>query len=158
MVTSSSECLPRASCFRENRAGAEDTSISRDPCVPPSSGTPLGGAGRRMASRARLRGSRGTRSFLPLLCLLCVALFLSGCGNVALHGEALIAAERSAMDAYQAATRNDAYATQPTTAPAWHKAYLEENFKQWRYFVRSALKDLTWGPALPSEATTQPAK
>jgi hypothetical protein len=35
--------------------------------------------------------------------------------------------------------------------PAWEKAYLEENFKQWRFFVRSARKEETWGPKLEGE-------
>ena len=72
---------------------------------------------------------------------------VAGCGNVYLKGEALTAAETSTLDAYQAAQRADA---EPNTS-AWEKAYLTENFKQWRYFVRSARKDLVWGPKLPDE-------
>jgi len=52
------------------------------------------------------------------------------------------------MDAFQAVQR--AQADQAT--PAWEKAYLQENFQQWRFFVRSARKDLTWGPKLPARA------
>ncbi len=79
----------------------------------------------------------------------------AGCGNVYLKGEALTAAETSAMDAFQAVQRAEAppAATQPpeAIAPPWMKAYLEENFKQWRSFVRSAHKDTNWGPKLPGE-------
>jgi len=76
-----------------------------------------------------------------------VLLCLAGCGNVYLRGEALTAAETSAMDAFQATQRADA---EPAT-PAWEKAYLQENFKQWRFFVRSARKDEDWGPKLEGE-------
>ena len=83
-----------------------------------------------------------------VLAVLCLA----GCGNVYLRGEALTAAETSAMDAWQAAQRG---AAEPAT-PAWEKAYLEENFKQWRFFVRSARKDEAWGPKLPAESAVAP--
>lgn len=73
---------------------------------------------------------------------------LAGCGNVYLKGDALTAAESSTMDAYQAAQRSGATAT---TQPTWQQSYLVENFKQWRFFVRSAHKDLTWGPKLEGE-------
>ena len=76
-----------------------------------------------------------------------VVLCLTGCGNVYLKGEALTAAETSTLDAYQAVQRAD---KEPAT-PDWEKAYLSENFKQWRFFVRSARKDLTWGPKLSDE-------
>lgn len=92
-----------------------------------------------------------------LLALLATTALVAGCGNVYLQGEGLTAAETSALDAYQAANRADA---DPAT-PAWQKAYLEENFKQWRFFVRSARKDLAWGPQLPVEKlvpATQPVK
>jgi len=84
---------------------------------------------------------------IMLLALSCVAVGGAGCGNVYLRGEALTAAETSTMDAYQSAQRASA---EPAT-PAWEKAYLTENFKQWRFFVRSARKDLTWGPRLEGE-------
>ena len=42
---------------------------------------------------------------------------------------------------------------EPAT-PEWQKAYLEENFKQWRFFVRSARKDET-GPKLPAESAVE---
>ena len=83
-----------------------------------------------------------------LLALSCVAVLgIAGCGNVSLQGEALTAAETSAMDAYQAVQRAQA---DPAT-PSWENAYLAENFKQWRFFVRSARKDLTWGPKMEGE-------
>ncbi len=75
-------------------------------------------------------------------------LVMPGCGNVTLRGEALTAAEVSTMDAYQAAQRVQADAN----VPNWTKAYLDENFKQWRCFVQSARKDTAWGPRLPGEA------
>jgi uncharacterized protein YceK len=74
-------------------------------------------------------------------------LLLAGCGNVYLRGEALTAAETSTMDAFQAVKRASAEAA----TAAWQKSYLDENFKQWRFFVRSARKDLTWGPKLAGE-------
>ena len=80
-----------------------------------------------------------------------VVLCLAGCGNVYLRGEALTAAETSTMDAFQAAQRAD---SEPAT-PAWQKAYLQENFKQWRFFVRSARKDEAWGPKLPAESAVE---
>ena len=85
--------------------------------------------------------------FVTLLALSCVAVGVAGCGNVQLRGEALTAAETSAMDAWQASQRASA---EPATAD-WQKAYLAENFKQWRFFVRSARKDETWGPTLEGE-------
>lgn len=90
---------------------------------------------------------------------LLVVLGVTGCGNVYLRGEALTAAETSTLDAYGALQRVDpcpscmdptAATTQPSVEP-WVKAYLAENFKQWRFFVRSARKDLTWGPKLEGE-------
>lgn len=79
------------------------------------------------------------------VCLLAVC--LAGCGNVQLKGEALTAAETSTVDAYNALQRAT---TQPDSG--WiERAYLEENFRQWRWFVRSARKDTTWGPKLEGE-------
>ncbi len=85
--------------------------------------------------------------------LLAMLVTLAGCGNVYLSGDGLTAAQQSTMDAYQAVQRADA---DPDT-PATLRIYLSENFKQWRFFVRSAVKDLNWGPKLPVESTTQPA-
>ena len=83
-----------------------------------------------------------------MLGLSCVAVLgVAGCGNVSLSGDALTAAQQSTMDAYQAVQRADA---EPAT-PSWEKAYLTENFLQWRFFVRSARKDLNWGPRLEGE-------
>ncbi len=86
-------------------------------------------------------------SAVAVVALLAVVLCITGCGNVYLQGDGLTAAETSAMDAYQAVQRGSA---DPAT-PAWEKAYLTENFKQWRFFVRSARKDLAWGPKLEGE-------
>lgn len=71
-------------------------------------------------------------------------LALCGCGNVYLRGEALTAAETSAMHAWAAANRAE-------PEPAWQRAYLAENAKQWRSFVRAARKDADWGPKLEGE-------
>jgi len=84
---------------------------------------------------------------LAIVIAVLVVLGVAGCGNVYLRGEALTAAETSALDAFQAVQR----ATAEPATPAWEKAYLEENFKQWRFFVRSARKDETWGPTLEAE-------
>ena len=86
---------------------------------------------------------------LVLLCMLCAALLLAGCGNVSLRGDAMTAAQQSTMDAYQAVLRCGDASTQPATGTI--KSYLVENFKQWRSFVRSAKADLTWGPKLAGE-------
>ena len=90
---------------------------------------------------------RHGRPILIALALLLALSTVAGCGNVYLRGEALTAAETSTLDAYQAVQRAGA---EPGT-PVWQRAYLAENFKQWRYFVRSARKDLVWGPKLPDE-------
>lgn len=82
-----------------------------------------------------------------IVIVLVAACLMAGCGNVYLKGDALTAAEASTMDAHQAVQRASA---EPAT-PAWEKAYLQENFKQWRLFVRSARKDLAWGPKLEGE-------
>ena len=84
---------------------------------------------------------------LLMFVIVLAALVLPGCGNVSLQGDALTAAQASAMNAYQA----DLRAEKDATVPPWLKAYLAEDFKQWRYFVRSANKDLTWGPKLEGE-------
>lgn len=86
---------------------------------------------------------------------LVVCLAIAGCGNVSLSGDALTAAQTSANDAYNAAVRAQAN----PASPAWESAYLTENYLQWRFFVRSAVKDNNWGTLLPSEkAATQPAQ
>lgn len=87
------------------------------------------------------------RLLLTFLIVLAVTLTLAGCGNVYLKGEANIAAETSAMDAYNAVNRAT---TQP--ASGWtERAYLTENFLQWRDLVRAARKDAAWGPKLEGE-------
>jgi len=95
---------------------------------------------------------RTRRIGIQVLAAALVLLCLAGCGNVYLRGEALTAAETSAMDAFWAAQRAGA----EPDAPAWQKAYLAENFKQWRSFVRSARKDEDWGPTLQDEAPAAP--
>jgi hypothetical protein len=80
--------------------------------------------------------------FVVLACL------VAGCGNVYLSGEALTAAETSTLDSWQAVQR----ASADPSIPAWQKAYLAENFTQWRSFVRAAKRDLNWGPKLPEES------
>jgi len=82
-----------------------------------------------------------------------MTVFAPGCGgNVYLRGDALTAAETSVMDAYQVVHRSGAVEAQKSgTTLTWEQAYAVNNFQQWRYFVRSARKDLTWGPTLPNE-------
>ncbi len=87
------------------------------------------------------------RKGVLLSVVLVLALVLAGCGNVYLQGEAMTAVEQSTLDAYQAVQRANADAA----TPAWEKAYLAENFKQWRFYARSAKKDATWGPKLEGE-------
>jgi len=85
--------------------------------------------------------------FVAVIVMTC----FSGCGNVSLRGDALTAAETSMMDAYQAVHRSGAVEAHRSGTPTWEQAYMLENFKHWRYFVRSARKDLMWGPKLPDE-------
>jgi hypothetical protein len=85
---------------------------------------------------------------MTVVALLAMVVCVAGCGTVYLKGEALTAAETSALDAYGAAQRAEATTT---TQPSWQQAYLVENFKQWRSFVRSARKEAAWGPKLAGE-------
>ena len=85
------------------------------------------------------------KTMVVMMAMLAVLVFASGCGNVYLQGEAMVAAQQSSLDAYQAVQRAD------TAQPETLKAYLAENFKQWRSFVRAAKKDMTWGPKLEGE-------
>lgn len=78
--------------------------------------------------------------------ILAMVFCLAGCGNVYVMGDAKTALETSAMDAWLASQK-----PLPAESPAWVKAYLEQNFIQWRSFARSANKNETWGPKLPSE-------
>ena len=64
-----------------------------------------------------------------------------------LQGEALTAAQVSTNDAYTAFMKADA----DPNVPRWMALYLHENTIQWRDFVRSAVKDQSWGPKLPDE-------
>ena len=88
-----------------------------------------------------------------MLVLVLVVIGLAGCGNVTLKGDSMTAAEVSTLDAYNASQRAGA----DPNIPHWTQVYLEENFKQWRCFVWSAKKDVTWGPKLPAEKTAAPA-
>jgi uncharacterized protein YceK len=89
-------------------------------------------------------------SFLSLVLATC--LLLAGCGNVTITGDAATALDNSALDAFNANTR----AAADPAIPWWAKAYMEENYIQWRWFDRSARKDLSWGPKLPGEPGYQP--
>ena len=73
---------------------------------------------------------------------------LAGCGNVYLSGDAMTAAESSAVDAASFAQRVDV----DGNASPLVRGYAVENAVQWRCFVRSAKKDLSWGPKLPGDA------
>ena len=76
----------------------------------------------------------------------------TGCASVQLRGDALTAAETSALDAYQAVHRSGAVESMRTGKQlTMEQAYLVENFRQWRFYVRAARKDLSWGPRLLSE-------
>jgi hypothetical protein len=86
------------------------------------------------------------------LVLVLAILTVAGCGNVTLKGDAMTAAEVSTLDAYNASQRAGA----DPNIPHWTQVYLDENFKQWRCFVWSAKKDVTWGPKLPEEKTAAP--
>ena len=83
------------------------------------------------------------RTVIPIAILVLISA-LAGCGNVYLQGEALTAAETSALDARQAAMRANA----DPAAPEWIRYYLEENYHQWRFFVRAAKKNDQWGPEI----------
>ena len=104
-----------------------------------------------------MRSGERAKSVLCIVALVMIvglmAMMLAGCGNVSLQGEAMTAAQQSSQDAATAVQRANA---DPAT-PSWLKAYLLEDAKQWRSFVRAANKQSTWGPTLPGEATTQPA-
>ena len=86
-----------------------------------------------------------------MVMVVAVVLVLPGCGNVYMWGDAMTAAETSALDAHQAAKRAQA----DPNMPAWSRAYTSENYKQWRSFVRSAKKDADWGPRLDGEMAGQ---
>jgi hypothetical protein len=76
-----------------------------------------------------------------------VLLVLAGCGNVYLTGDAASCAENSALDAAGFAWR----VREDPNASRLVRAYAEENAEQWRWFVRAARKDRTWGPKLPGD-------
>ena len=85
------------------------------------------------------------RRALMILVVLAAAV-VAGCGNVHVTGDAETCLLSSTQDAYTAYLRLDG-----NTAPAWVKDYLGENYKQWRYFVRSDKADANWGSRLPEE-------
>ena len=85
-------------------------------------------------------------ALVGFLILLALAMCVGGCGNVYLYGDALTAAQSSTMDAYGFWQRVDG------NAQPFSKAYAAENVTQWRWFVRAAMKNATWGPKLPSDA------
>ena len=85
---------------------------------------------------------------LVLPCLVLAPAGLSGCGNVAVSGDAMGALETSTLEAFGFMQRVNA----DPNASWVTKVYAEENFVQWRCFARSAKKNFTWGPKLPSEA------
>jgi len=89
-------------------------------------------------------------SDIAMLIGVLAVLSTAGCGNVTLKGDAMISAETSTLDAFNASQRAGA----DPNIPHWTKVYLDENFKQWRCFVWSAKKDTAWGPKLPSESAT----
>ena len=93
------------------------------------------------------------RWLILALVLVLAILTVAGCGNVTLKGDSMTAAEVSTLDAYNASQRAGA----DPNMPHWTQVYLDENFKQWRCFVWSAKKDVTWGPKLPEEKTAAPA-
>jgi hypothetical protein len=93
------------------------------------------------------------RWLILALALVLAILTVAGCGNVTLKGDSMTAAEVSTLDAYNASQRAGA----DPNMPHWTQVYLDENFKQWRCFVWSAKKDVTWGPKLPEEKTAAPA-
>ena len=84
------------------------------------------------------------RTFITSLIVLAMLACVAGCSNVHVKGEALTALETSALDAYQAAQRAE-------SESAWQRAYIQENYHQWRFFVRAARKDDKWGPRLEGE-------
>ena len=92
------------------------------------------------------------RWLILALVLVLALLTVAGCGNVTLTGDAMISAETSTLDAFNASQRAGA----DPNIPHWTQVYLDENFKQWRCFVWSAKKDVTWGPKLPSEQPVAP--
>jgi len=93
------------------------------------------------------------RWLILALVLMLAILTVAGCGNVTLKGDSMTAAETSTLDAFNASQRAGA----DPNMPHWAQVYLDENFKQWRCFVWSAKKDVTWGPKLPEEKTAAPA-
>jgi len=94
-----------------------------------------------------MRAARRIAIVFVAVSMMALASSLPGCGNVELRGDAMTAAETSVGDAYNATNR----AASDADCPLWTKLYLDENFVQWRSYVRSARRDLEWGPKLDSD-------
>ena len=90
---------------------------------------------------------KSVKKLLVSMCLLALIAAVGGCGNVSLRGASATAAETSALHAHQAAKR----AAADPDMPEWGKVYTAENFKQWRFFVRSNRADENLGPKLDGE-------
>ena len=75
---------------------------------------------------------------------------VAGCGNVSVQGDAMTALETSTLDAFGFLERVQA----DPNARSLYRCYATENFVQWRWFARSAKKDMNWGPKLPTEANS----
>ena len=93
------------------------------------------------------------RKMMVMLAVVAVAvmLILPGCGNVYMWGDAMTAAETSALDAHQFSKR----VKKDPNMPAFVGAYADENYKQWRSLVRSGKADAEWGPLLDGETAGQ---
>ena len=65
---------------------------------------------------------------------------MAGCQDVTLRGQAMSAAENSAIHAFEAHKRWDCRSE--------CKAYKKLNAEQWRWFVRAAKRDNAWGVEL----------
>jgi outer membrane PBP1 activator LpoA protein len=83
---------------------------------------------------------------MAFLSVILLAVFLAGCGNVNLSGDALTSVQQSTLDSYTFWSRVDG------NAQPFVKAYAQENVTQWRYFARAALRDQNWGPKLPGDS------
>ena len=85
-----------------------------------------------------------------VLLVLGLVVTAAGCGNVSVQGDAMTALETSTLDAFGFLER----VRSDPNASSLFRCYATENFVQWRWFARSAKKDLNWGPKLPEEANS----
>jgi hypothetical protein len=87
------------------------------------------------------------KMWLSVMVVLAMFVWLAGCGNVQLSGDAMTAAQTSTLEAlgFYQRVQLDANAS-PLV-----RGYALENVTQWRWFVRSAKRDMTWGPKLPGD-------